>query len=144
MRLLVLDGSRIMTSLVRRLIPEGVEIEEAGTFDDALTSLRERPPDAVIANLGPSELPWWEFKEHCLQHDPPIPILFESCVYESPHAAGLGVLDQSASFLTKPYGLADLRDQLERLLCLADSSSELEDSDLLEHDGDFVPRPRDS
>ena len=122
MRLLILDGSRILASLVERLTPEGVEIEEVGTFDEAVRSVEENPPDAIIANLGPAKLPWREFKRNCINHHPQIPILFESCVYESPDDADLGVLGPSTSFLTKPYGLADLRVQLERLLHYSDDS----------------------
>jgi DNA-binding response OmpR family regulator len=134
MRLLILDGSRILASLVTRLTPEGVEIEEVATFGQAVKSLHDNPPDAVIANLGPAELPWREFKRNCLEHNPQIPILFESCVYESPDDAGLGTLDYSAAFLAKPYGLSDLRDQLERLLYCSDSTRSLEDSEVeLEH-----------
>ena len=116
MRLLILDGSRILTSLVERLTPEGVEIEEVATFDAAVASLHENPPDAVIANLGPAALPWREFKIYCRNHRPRIPILFESCVYSSADEAGIGGLNHSAAFLAKPYGLDDLRLQLERLL----------------------------
>jgi DNA-binding response OmpR family regulator len=116
MRLLILDGSRILASLVERLTPEGVIIEEVSTFDEAVTSLHENPPDAVIANLGPAELPWREFKLYCRNHQPKIPILFESCVYSSFDDAGIGGLNHSAAFLAKPYGLDDLRCQLERLL----------------------------
>ena len=116
MRLLILDGSRILASLVERLTPEGVEIEEVATFDEAVASVHENPPDAVIANLGPAELPWREFKIYCRDHRPQIPILFESCVYISPDEAGIGRLNHSAAFLAKPYGLDDLRSQLERLL----------------------------
>jgi len=116
MRLLILDGSRILASLVERLTPEGVQIQEVATFDEAMESLREAPPDAVIANLGPAQLPWREFKMYCRNHKPRIPILFESCVYRSPDEAGVGGLDHSATFLSKPYSLQDLRRQLQHLL----------------------------
>jgi DNA-binding response OmpR family regulator len=126
MRLLILDGSRILASLVERLTPEGVEVEEVATFDEAVRSLHESPPDAVIANVGPTELPWRDFKKYCRDHRPQIPILFESCVYESPDEAKLGRLEDSAAFLTKPYGLADLRNQLRYLLSFAGSSASLD------------------
>lgn len=116
MRLLILDGSRILVSIVERLTPESVEIEAVASFDEALASVRDNPPDGVIANLGPAELPWREFKIYCRSHDPPIPILFESCVYSSADEAGIGGLNHSAAFLAKPYSLDDLRSELERLL----------------------------
>jgi DNA-binding response OmpR family regulator len=115
-RLLILDGSRILSSLVERLTPEGVEIVEVSTFDEAVKSLHTNPPDAVIANVGPTALPWREFKEYCVNHRPTIPVLFESCVYTDSVDAGIGGLDHSTAFLTKPYALSDLRRQLEKLL----------------------------
>lgn len=116
MRLLVLDGSRILTSLVRRLTLQPVEIEEARTFDDAMARLRSSPPDAVIVNVTPADLPWQELKRFCQRHDPKIPVIFESCVYETPLDAGLGGLNHSAVFLHKPYDLETLRMELARLV----------------------------
>jgi DNA-binding NtrC family response regulator len=116
MRLLILDGSRILASLVRRLVPEEVAVEEVRTFDEALASLHEAPPDALIVNLAPAELPWGELKIYCQNHRPKIPVLFESCVYNSPDEAGIGPLNHSARFLTKPYPVETLRQELNHLL----------------------------
>lgn len=115
MRLLVLDGSPILASLVRRLAPEPVDLEEVRTFDEAMERLRENPPDAVIVELTPADLPWREIKTFCRNHDPQIPVLFESCIHESPTDAGIGNLNHSATFLRKPYDLQQFRDQLGRL-----------------------------
>ena len=116
MRLLILDGSRIVASLVRRLLPEGVEIQVVGTFGEAMTILKEDPPDAVVADLGRGEPPWRELKIHCQEHRPKIPVLFESSLHRTPEEAGIGHLNHSASFLAKPYHLPDLRRQIRRLL----------------------------
>jgi len=122
MRLLILDGSRVLHSLIRRLAPAEVEIEGALTFEEAAASFRDDPPDAAIVNLTASDLPWRELKRLCQVHEPPIPVLFESCVYASSDEAGLGSLDESAGFLAKPYHLADLQNAIERLLLLAGSA----------------------
>lgn len=122
MRLLLLDGSRLLASLVRRLVPPGVEIEEVLTFGDAMARLRERPPDAVIVNLGPADLPWRDLKSFCESQSPQIPVLFESCIHASSAEAGLGDLNHSAWFLTKPYDLHELRAALDRLLGLRGSA----------------------
>lgn len=116
MHLLVLDGSRVLTSVVRRLAPLGVEVECVATFDDALRRLAVRPPQAMIINLTPADLPWSELQELCQKHSPPIPVLYESCVHSSPVDAGLGALNGSGHFLEKPYALADLRAEIERLV----------------------------
>ena len=118
MHLLVLDGSRVLLSLVRRLAPERVEVESVATFDDALKRLAVRPPDALIVDVTPSDLPWHELQRLCEKHNPPIPVLYESCVYRSPLDAGLGMLNRTDSFLEKPYSLDALRTEIERLVQL--------------------------
>lgn len=116
MRVLVLDGSLVLPSLVRRLAPEGLEIEEVSSFEGAVAILAANPPDAVIANLGPADLPWQDLKSFCQNHSPKIPVIFESCVYREPQEAGLDGLNHSAMFLTKPYSLEDLQKALRLLM----------------------------
>jgi len=116
LRLLVLDGSRVLPTLVRRLVPDGVEIEVADEFDRAVAILTAHPPDAVIANVGPSDLPWQELKTFCENHSPKIPVLFESCVYTGPDEAGLDSLNHSTCFLAKPYPVDDLRKAIRLLI----------------------------
>ena len=116
MRFLVLDGSLVLPSLVRRLAPDGLEIVEAQSFDQAVAILTGDPPDAVIANLGPAELPWQELKTFCQRHSPKIPVLFESCVYRQPSDAGLDDLNHSAMFLTKPYSVGELETAIRLLV----------------------------
>jgi len=88
-------------------------------FEEAVASIADDPPDAAIVNLTPCGLPWRELKAACQRHEPPIPVLFESCVFRSPDEAGLGRLDASAAFLTKPYPLSQLRREIDRLLLAA-------------------------
>lgn len=116
MRLLVLDESQVLVSVVKRVVPAGVEVETAGTFEAAWQVLRQRTPDAVIANLGPSDLPWDSMRAYCQQHVPKIPVLFESCVHRSPTEAGLGPLNHNAVFIRKPYPLEELKTQIDRLV----------------------------
>ena len=116
MRLLVLDGSRVLPSLVRRVVPRGTDIVEATSFDHAIDLLTMDPPDGVIVNISPVDLPWQRLKSYCQQHDPAIPVLFESCVYNEPSEAGLDDLNQSSYFLPKPYSIDDLRLALRLLV----------------------------
>ena len=115
MRFLVIDGSRILPALIERLAPDGVEVEMASTYDEAKCTICGRHPDAVIVNLGPAELPWQELHECCRTQSPPIPVLYESCIYHSPDEVGIGCLDEDCAFLAKPYSVAELRFELERL-----------------------------
>ena len=116
MRFLVLDGSHLLISIIKRILDGQVDLEEVSTFDEALVALEQRPPEAVIANIGPDGLPWRDFQDVCQGHSPKIPVLFESCVFHSPEDAGLGPLNHSCFFIEKPYHAADLKEQLERLV----------------------------
>lgn len=120
MRFLVLDGSHLLVSLIQRILDGRIELEEVATFEDALQALESRPPEAVIANIGPDGLPWREFQDACQGRSPKIPVLFESCVFHSPEEAGLGPLNHSCFFIEKPYHAADLKEQLERLVRYSD------------------------
>ena len=128
MHLLVLDGSTVLPALVRRLAPPGVDVECAATFEEARLRLTERPPEAMIVNLTPAELPWWELQILCQEHCPPIPVLFESCVHHSPDEAGLESLSSSGRFLEKPYSLPQLRAEIERLVEVATGPDRSPDS----------------
>lgn len=116
MHLLVLDGSRVLPSLVRRLAPLGVDVESAATFAEARRRLSQRPPQAMIVNLTPADLPWQELQSLCQGHSPPIPVLYESCIYHSPGEAGLASLNHTGRFLEKPYSMEELRGEIERLV----------------------------
>jgi DNA-binding NtrC family response regulator len=124
--LLVLDGSRVLPSLVKRLAPEGVRVESAATFDDALKALALRPPQAMIVNLTPADLPWGKLQRLCERHSPPIPVLYESCVYRSPLEAGLDSPEGAGRFLEKPFSLEEFRSEIEHLV---DSAAERSDAD---------------
>ena len=121
MHLLVLDGSRVLPSLVKRLAPSGVDVESAATFEEARRRLQKRPPQAMIVNLTPAELPWQELQSLCQEHSPPIPVLYESCIHHSPDEAGLGSLGGGGRFLEKPYSLGELRQEILRLMAAAES-----------------------
>ncbi len=117
--LLVLDGSRVLLSIVRRLVPEGVRVESVSTFDEALKRLALDPPDGLIVNLTPSDLPWRELQSLCERHSPPIPVLYESCVHHSPLDAGLASLTHNGHFLEKPFSLPELQAEIARLVAVA-------------------------
>ncbi len=120
-RLLVLDGSRVLPAVVARLVPSGVEVESARSFREASRRLRERPPEALIVNVGPSPLPWRQLQELCASHRPPIPVLYESCVYHDPVEAGLGQLSPCGHFLEKPYSIDQLRREIDWLVDQAEA-----------------------
>jgi DNA-binding NtrC family response regulator len=114
--ILVLDGSRVLLTLVKRLAPPGVEVEFAATFDEALKRLALRPPQALIVDLTPADLPWAELHRLCSKYDPPIPVLYESCIYHNLVEAGLPDLDGTGHFLEKPYSVEQLGREIEHLV----------------------------
>jgi DNA-binding response OmpR family regulator len=136
MRLLVLDESRVLVSVVKRVAPPGVEVETANSFDAAWELLHKRSPDALIATLGPTELPWDTLKDYCESHEPKIPVLFESCVHSTPAEAGLGPLEKGAEFVRKPYPLEELKAQIDRLVRTALETRR--ETDLCEGDPDVA------
>lgn len=120
LRLLVLDGSRVLYCLVERLAPEGVQVEHTTSFDQAIEELQNHAPDAVIVNVTPTELPWAHLQALCHEHRPyPIPVLYESSVFLSPQEAGIDELDSHSTFVTNPFHPSDLRRHIHRLLDLA-------------------------
>ena len=116
MRLLVLDGSRVLVALVHRLAPPGVEVECADSIEQAFKILMLYPPDALIVNVSPARIGWNRLQGLCHEHAPPIPTLYESCVYHSPREAGIHDLDPWSAFLAKPYHAEDLKLQIDRLV----------------------------
>lgn len=116
MRLLVLSGSRVLPSVIARLAPAGVEVEASSSFADASRRLRDHPPEAMVVNVRPASAPWGELRDLCEHHDPPIPVLYESCVFHDPADAGLGQLGRNGHFLEEPYTIEQLRSEVEWLV----------------------------
>jgi len=119
-RLLVLDGSRLLPWTVRRLVPADVEIEIVASSGEALRVLREHPPDAAIVNVDPGGPPWREIGRLCLELRPPIPVLFESNVFRSASEACVE-LRRGVAFLPSSAHTPELRGALERLLAGSDT-----------------------
>lgn len=112
----MLDGSPVLRSVVQRVAPPDVAVESAESFDEALARLCEDPPDALIVNISPIDLPWTELQAACRQADHPIPTLFESCIHRSAEEAGIETGDDYTAFLAKPYPLNALRARIEWLV----------------------------
>ena len=123
MRVLVLDGSRVLPSLVGRLAPE-IQVETAGSFAEVGSAISADPPHGLIVNLTPAQLPWSELFRYCCEHEPPIPVLFESCIYRSAQDAGVEDLCDLGAFLAKPYSLEELRSKIDWLVRTAYSTLE--------------------
>ncbi len=104
---------------MRHETPEGVEVEEAESLDEAERRVRESPPDAAVVSLPPAHLPWRSFQHLCASLKPPVPVLYESCVHTCAADAGLDPDDGYAAFLPKPAHPAELRGALADLVATA-------------------------
>ena len=108
MRLLVLDGSRVVGHLVRRFVPDDVDVKCVDSFDLVIDELLHHAPDAVIVDVTPAALPWHRVQEICHQHEPPIPVLWESCTCTDPVEAGIGAISRRYFFSLSCKAFSDL------------------------------------
>ena len=116
MRLLVLDENQLLAWMVERLAPPGTQVVGFTSFDDARRALLENPPDAAVVCVTAARPPWREFGRLCASRRPPVPVLYESCVFSSAEEAGLEVASGDVRFLRTPASRTDLTDALARLL----------------------------
>jgi len=119
MRLLVLDESQVLPWVVKHLAPPDTEVLGVTDFAAAQRQLREDPPDAAIVSISPAQLPWRDFQHLCATRQPPVPVLYESCLHASPEEAGLAPVEGYAAFLHKPSPNFDLKAEIDRLLATA-------------------------
>ena len=108
--------------MVRHEIPSGIEIEAVSSFEEAERALRDGAPDAAVVSLPPAHLPWRAFQHLCASREPPVPVLYESCVFGCACDAGLEPGDGYVEFLPKPAPRTELRAALTRLLAEVDRS----------------------
>jgi len=116
LRVFVLDESQLLAWMVGRLSPPGTEVVGLTSFDDARRALLENPPDAAVVSLTSRHLPWREFRQLCADCRPPVPILYESCVFSSAEEAGVESDSGHTRFLTAPASRTNLKEALEQLL----------------------------
>lgn len=119
MRLLVVDSNALLGWQLRHQLAPEVEVELVGDFDSAERCVLERPPDAAVVNLPPADLPWREFQHLCATRNPPVPVLYESCVHRCPSAAGIDEGEGYAAFLPKPASRQELSAALAALLAVS-------------------------
>ena len=116
LRVLVVDESRVLPWLVRRLAGNRIEVLEADCYRDALALVERHPVDAAIVSVTPAYLPWREFQCACARRRPAIPVLYESCLATSVEALGLAPVEGWAAVLAKPASRSELEGALELLL----------------------------
>ena len=123
LRLLIVDGCQLNAWLAGHLVPDGVRVELAQSFDRARATLSDDPPHAAIFNVTPCDLPWEELALLCQDHDPPIPFIWCSAVFDSPEQAGTGPIP-GAGFCYKPSSVEEMRQQIVELMGKARANTE--------------------
>jgi len=113
-RLLIVDGSQLMTWLVMSVLPNGITVEWATSYDEAETILRENPPDAAILNITPCRLDWNLLRSICRAHRPPVPVI--CCEAIGNLDGGNQQTCPHERCLAKPFSINDLRQKVELLL----------------------------
>jgi DNA-binding NtrC family response regulator len=86
------------------------------SFEEALQSLRQSPPDAAVVSITPAHLPWRDFQHQCALRNPRVPVLYVSCLFSNAREAGLEPVEGEAFFLQKPSSKAELECALSSLL----------------------------
>ena len=132
--LLVDDEVPIQRAVAPLLRSRGYDVDVAATGDDALKSVRMRPPDLIVLDLG---LPDLEGTEVCrrIRAESAIPIVVLSA--RGAEADKVTALDLGADdYVTKPFGpeelLARIRVALRRVFSTDDApSGRLERGDLI-------------
>ena len=95
------------------------------SFEEACRLLLENPPDAAVVSIPPARLAWCDFQKLCATRKPPVPVLYESCVYASAVEAGLEPVEGPARFLRKPIPRSEFAEALEALLTAAHDARRL-------------------
>src|SRR6059058_246331 len=123
--LLVDDEVPIQRAVAPLLRSRGYDVDVAATGDDALKSVRMRPPDLIVLDLG---LPDLEGTEVCrrIRAESAIPIVVLSA--RGGEADKVAALDLGADdYVTKPFGpeelLARIRVALRRAFSADDAPS---------------------
>lgn len=122
LRLLVVDGSRLMAWLVAQVVPPGVEVVHVASLADAERILVEDPPAAAIFNVTPTLAAWRALVDRCAGHRPPIPYLCSSAL-DGAETLASGLAPGDPAFLPKSLPVAELRARVGALLARARAES---------------------
>ena len=119
MRVLVLDSSGILPWLVEHTAGKGTVVHAVKTVEEAERVVVERRPDAAVVSVPHAMLPWARFQHLCASQQPPVPVLYESCVHASAREAGIDPDDGVSFFLRAPVKHADRARALQDLLAVS-------------------------
>jgi DNA-binding response OmpR family regulator len=116
MKLLVLDRGRVLFHLVKRLVPDDVDVDYTPSFREALRRVESHGTDVVIAEMGHGSLPWADFQQACCREEPHIPVLFQSAEDVGTDEPCLENLCSCNRLISVPYHAEELRAKVLEVL----------------------------
>ena len=112
--LLIEDDVPTRRALVANLVGHGLQVDEAGTAADGLRAWADRRPDLILLDLGLPDRDGLTIIRQ-VRREAATPILVISA--RGDERDRVTALDQGADdYLTKPFGLAELRARIAALL----------------------------
>jgi two-component system KDP operon response regulator KdpE len=112
--LLIEDDGPTRRALVANLVGHGHQVDEAGTAADGLRAWEDRRPDLILLDLGLPDRDGLTVIRH-VRREAATPILVLSA--RADEGDRVTALEQGADdYLTKPFGLAELRARIGALL----------------------------
>jgi len=120
LRVLVVDDSRVLPWQVQRLSGPAVDVRAVDSFEEALGAVLDESIDAAVVSVSPARLPWNRFQSACARCQPPVPVLYESCLFTTAEELGISPVEGWASFLSKPATRLELEEALRALLAEAE------------------------
>jgi two-component system response regulator MprA len=130
MRILIVDDDRALRDALRRpLILAGYEAETAAGGEEGLARIAERPPDAVVLDIGMPDVDGLEVCRRLRATGDRVPVLMltaRDAVEDRIDGLDAGADD----YLVKPFDVGELKARLRALLRRAAGTGEGEDGAL--------------
>jgi two-component system response regulator MprA len=115
-RILVVDDDPGVTDVLRRgLTYEGFVVDMAGSGEEALALLRERPPDLVILDILMPGLDGFEVLRRLRAADPHLPVLMLTA-RDAPSDQVRGLTEGADDYVVKPFTFEVLVARVRALL----------------------------
>jgi DNA-binding response OmpR family regulator len=115
-RILVVDDEKNIRTLFRdELEEDGYEVETAGSGQDALDKVQQRPPDLIVLDIRMEDMTGLEVLEEIRKTHEDLPVIM--CTAVRGLQDDFTVWDSKVSdYITKPVDLDILKDKIKKAL----------------------------
>ena len=117
-RLLAVDDNRLILQVIDDFFtPQGWDALCVTSAREALASLEDETPDAIVSDILMPGMDGWEFLEAVRRRSATaaVPFLFLTIEAELPHRLR-GLQLGADDYITKPFAVEELHARIERLL----------------------------